>query len=173
MTHCFSFAVCRSVLCAPKFWWGCQRQRSTLAEPTVVPCVPSVSVTGNVQKVSFMSKVASSKIFTSVSILIMWTQTSKALIWHWCREMMSVCGGHIKQWCMWFCPLDLREFLHVEFLCGDFVFFRISYCTVALMLNRLLGLDFYLLYWLPIAKIILFCCPVLPYADFIEFFTSL
>lgn len=54
--------------------------------------------------------------------------------------------GHVKQWCVLFCPLDLKEFLHVELLRGDFMFFGVSYCTVALMLNSLLMLDFYLLY---------------------------
>lgn len=59
------FSVCRSVLCAPKSWWGCQKQRSTLAEPTVAPCVPSASVTGNSHKASFIPQVASYRIFTS------------------------------------------------------------------------------------------------------------
>lgn len=30
-----------------------------------------------------------------------------------------------------FCPLDLRGFLHVELLCGDLVFFRISFVLTA------------------------------------------
>lgn len=56
---------------------------------------------------------------------------------------MSV--GHIKHDVCDFCPLDLREFLRVEFLCGDVVFFRISWCTVALIQNSLLMLGIYLL----------------------------
>lgn len=40
---------------------------------------------------------------------------------------------------------DFVPSLHVKLLCGDVVFFRISYCTVGLILNSQLMLGFYLL----------------------------